>query len=211
MSKANLYNLSGSMVGDVELPDIFDNIPNEQLLAQYVRVYLANQRQGSRDTKDRSEVSGKAKKPYKQKGTGRARHGSLKAPSMKGGGVAHGPKPANFSLKMSKTMKKLALISAFSKQKDGIKILESAKVEEIKTKLIKNFLTKADIKGSSLFITLDKQDKLVLSSRNLLKTQVSTVTGLNPYLLLHSKTLIIEKSALERISQLKNLKTQSSK
>ena len=211
MSKVNIYNLSGEVKGEIELPEIFNSTPNEQLIAQYIRVFLANQRQGTRATKDRSQVRGNAKKPYKQKGTGRARHGSLKAPSMKGGGIAHGPHPANFSLKMSKMMKKNALISALAKQKDNIKVLESGDLEKTQTKLLKEFLKVTDIQESSLFVTHEKRSNLVLSSRNLSKTAVTTVTGLNPYLLLNSKTLIIEKDALITLSKLNEPKVKEVK
>ena len=206
MSDISIYNIKGESIDKMSLPAIFETEPNDQLMAQYVRVYLANQRQGTRDTKDRSEVNGKAKKPYKQKGTGHARHGSLKAPSMKGGGIAHGPKPYDFSLKMSKMMKKGALISALAKQKSSIKVLDSAKMEATKTKDVLNFLLKSESSNKVLFVTKEKQMNLVKSSRNLKNAKVSVVSDINAYMILNCETIVLEKDALSDLPQLKTVK-----
>ncbi|MEI7603748.1 MAG: 50S ribosomal protein L4 [bacterium] len=196
-TKVNVYNLKGDVTGSVNLPEIFEIEPNEDLLSQYVRVYLANQRQGTRDTKDRSEVSGKARKPWKQKGSGNARHGSRKAPSWRGGGVAHGPKPQNFSLKMSKSMKFSALISAYAKQKENCVILENADLEEVKTKSVSEFIKKAGFAKNVLFITADVQKNLVMSSRNISIVKVSNAAVINAYDLLKYRNIVIEKKVLE--------------
>lgn len=197
--KVNVYNLEGEVTGSITLPKVFETEANAQLLSQYVRVYLANNRQGTRDTKDRSEVSGKARKPYKQKGTGHARHGSLKAPSMKGGGIAHGPKPANFSLKMSKIMRKRALESAYGMKAEECIVLESADLTEAKTKNLVNFLDKAEIDNKVLFITSDVQKNLVLSARNIPGVEVKVWDKVNAYDVLNSGKVVLEKNVIESL------------
>lgn len=194
---AKIYNLTGEVVGNIDLPEIFEVTPNDQLLSQYVRVYLANQRHGTRDTKDRSDVSGRARKPYKQKGTGSARHGSRKAPSMRGGGVAHGPKPANFSLKMSKSMRTSALVSAYASQKDSVIILEDSTIKDVKTKTVTGFINKAKLVKSVLFITSVSNGNLVLSSRNIQNVKIITAANVSAYDVLKYRNIVVEKAVIE--------------
>jgi large subunit ribosomal protein L4 len=196
-TNVNVYNLNGEVIEKVDLPEIFDIVPNDILLSQYVRVYLANQRQGTRSTKDRSQVNGRAKKPHKQKGTGSARHGSRKAPSMRGGGVAHGPRPQNFSLKMSKTQRFNALVSAYAKRKENCYVLSDSNIEIAKTKTVVNFLDKVNLNNSTLFVTTGVQKNLVLSSRNVQKVSVVTAATVNPYELMKATNIVIEKSVLD--------------
>lgn len=201
MDTVKVYNLKGVSVGEVSLPELFDATPNNQVLAQYARVFLANQRQGTRSTKDRSEVRGHARKPYKQKGTGNARHGSKKAPSMRGGGIAHGPRPQNFSLKMAKSMRTNALISALAKQKPNCIALDSAEVAEIKTKTVQAFLTKTGLEGKVLFITGKTEKNFVKSARNLQQVNVSHIQVLNAFEVMNCKNIVLEKSAIEMLAE----------
>jgi large subunit ribosomal protein L4 len=206
-SSAKIYNIQGEKVGDIDLPAFFDETPNETVLSQYVRVYLANQRQGTRKTKDRSEVTGRAGKPYKQKGTGRARHGSMKAPSMRKGGVAHGPRPQNFSLKMPKVMKSKALLFSYAKKKDDCIILDSAKLDIIKTRKIQDFLDKTNLNDSVLFVVSGKDENFFKSTKNVPNVIVANVSNLNAYNILSSKNIVIEKNVLESMLEAKPKKS----
>lgn len=198
--QTKLYNLEGKDLGEITLPKLFEETPNDILLSQYVRVYLANNRQGTRKSKDRSEVRGKAGKPWKQKGTGRARHGSNKAPSMRGGGNAHAVQPQNFSLKLSKTMKGKALISAYASKKDDCIVLENPVMTEIKTKTLINFLDNVELNDTVLFIVENSDSNFVLSARNIPGVNVVNSALVNAYSILKANKIVIDKAILDTMN-----------
>lgn len=204
--KIDVYTQNGAKLKTkVDLNDaIFGVAPNEDLLAQYVRVYRANQRQGTSKTKTRGEVSGGGRKPWRQKGTGRARHGSIRSPLWRGGGTVHGPQPQDWSLKMPKKMRRQALFSALSKKflEDSFLVLNKIEIKEIKTKKLVGVLGKLPIKGKVL-IALDKMDEeLILSARNIPGLKTIQAKDLNAYEVLDTKTLIFLKSALKVLEEL---------
>ncbi len=205
---ADLYNLKSERVGKVELPDrVFKVRWIPDLVHQALRVQLANRRPVTAHAKDRSEVRGGGKKPWKQKGTGRARHGSIRSPIWKGGGVTHGPKKERkYELKINKKMKQRAIFSLLSKRfKDGeIKIVDSLAVIEAKTKsavmLLGGF---ADKKGkvNILLIPQESNKNIYASVRNLKSVQALGPKSLNVYDLLKHKIIVIDKSAIEVINK----------
>ncbi|MFO0703284.1 MAG: 50S ribosomal protein L4 [Patescibacteria group bacterium] len=180
---------------------------NPALVAQYVRVYLKNQRQGTASTKDRSEIVGTTKKMYKQKGTGNARHASAKAPIFVGGGVAGGPKPKDYFVKMNQKQKNAALASVLvSRIEEGSMMIlaEGAIKESAKTKDFVEILKKSEIKlGSKITIVVDaKEDQsIVKSSRNIKGVEIINSDNINPYVLLKGKTLLMSKNAFSKISK----------
>jgi len=200
-----VFDVDGKSVEEIELPKaIFAAKVNDKLLAQAVRVYLTNQRQGTVSTKTRGEVAGSTRKIYRQKGTGRARHGSIKAPIFVGGGVVFGPKPRDFSLKMPKKMKTKALIFALSYKfkNNQILIIDSLKKLANKTKAMIKTLTNLNLetkKGKLLTKTLliTKSPKLSLAGRNIQNLNFIPVNLLNPYLILANEKIIFTKEALE--------------
>ena len=202
------YTVEGVESGIVDLKDeLISYEPNKTLLAQYVRVFLANQREGNASSKTRAEVAGTTKKVYKQKGTGGARHGSKKAPIYKGGGVVGGPKPAEYRLQLSKKQRKGTLLSAISLQlrQGTISIVESNILTvPPKTKTITSFLQKTNTSNTNvLFILPDsKADGLIKSVRNIEKATITNMDSLNAYELLHAKHILVVAEAFEKMQQL---------
>jgi large subunit ribosomal protein L4 len=198
--KIAIYNQNGEKLkSQAELPDgIFGVEPNEDLLAQYVRVYRANQRQGTAKAKTRGEVSGGGRKPWRQKGTGRARHGSIRSPLWVGGGTVHGPQPKDWSLKIPKNMKRKALFSALSQKlkEEGILVLNKLELKGIKTKDLKEILDKLPIKDKVLLALDTVDEKIILSARNLTGVKTIPAKDLNAYEVLNTKTLILPKKSL---------------
>ena len=199
--KVDVYTQEGTKLKTkVELNDqIFGIKPNEDLMAQYVRVYRANQRQGTVKTKTRGEVRGGGRKPWRQKGTGRARHGSIRSPIWVGGGTVHGPQPRDWSLRMPTKMKRKALFSALSQKmkEGGILVLNRIELKGIKTKDLEGILNKLPIKDKIL-IALDKMDeKVILSARNLAGVKTIQAKDLNAYEALNTKTILFPKSSLK--------------
>jgi len=201
---AEVFDLLGKVVEKIELPkEIFGAKENPQLVAQAVRVYLANQRKGTLSTKSRGEVNISTRKIYRQKGTGRARHGAKSAPIFVGGGVAFGPKPRDFSLNFSKKMRKAALFAALStKQKEGeIKILKSLATIEPKTKNIEKVLGKMEFnskKRNILFITAkEKMGNAEKAIRNLKGVRVLKAHSINTYDVLNNQCIILAKESID--------------
>lgn len=178
--------------------DIFGLEPNEELLAQYVRVYRANQRQGTAKTKTRGEVSGGGRKPWQQKGTGRARHGSIRSPLWRGGGATHGPSPKDWSLTIPKKMRRQALFSALSKKlKEGsILVLNRLELKRVKTKDLIEVLGKLPVAKKGLIVLSRMDEKIILSARNLTDVRTIQAKDLNAYEVLNSQTLILLKESL---------------
>lgn len=202
-----VYSVDGKETGNLILPkEIFSVEASPKLLAQYVRVYLANHRQGTASTKTRGEVSGSTRKIYKQKGTGRARHGDIKAPVFIGGGVVGGPKPRDFSLKINKKQKKRSLFYSLTLKLKGNEILgisdEFFKLEP-KTKKIAGFLKTMRLEGKHVLFILPKMEKnnLILAARNLAKVHILDPKLLNAYDVLKSKIIFLNTEVLNVLKQ----------
>jgi len=207
MAEAILFLKDGKK-DKIDIKDsVFSLEINPVVISEVVRAYLLNQRKGTASTKTRAEVRGGGKKPWRQKGTGRARTGSLRNPIFRGGGIIFGPKPRNFSLKIPKKKKQLALKYAFSdfyKNKKMI-VVESLELEKIKTKQAIAFLKKLNIEaGKDKVIVLDKDVKKEnrLSFRNIPKLEILSLNNVNTYILLWADILILTKDALKRIEEL---------
>lgn len=200
--KSQVFDYKGVKVEDITLnDDIFGVKPKAELIADYVRVYLSNNRQGTSSTKTRAEVSGGGKKPWKQKGTGRARVGSTRNPLWRHGGISHGPKPKDWGLMMPKKMKKLATVMALSSKalSDNLKILSEINLKNSKTKEVKSILDALKLNGRTLIVTDIKDDSLLKSVSNLKNVDLSFVGVLNAYEILKSKNLVMLKSAVKSL------------
>ena len=199
-----LYNISGDKIGEVELNDaIFGQEVNACVMHEVVKNYLANQRQGTQSTKTRTEVSGGGIKPWRQKGTGRARQGSIRSPQWTGGGVALGPKPRSYIYSLNKKMKRLALKSALSSKAaaEEIIVVDAIKFDEIKTKQVANMLKALNVEGKALIVTPESDANVVLSARNIEKVNTTYASNLNTYEVLNSGKLVIAKDALGKIEE----------
>lgn len=204
---ASVYDLKGKVVGRVSLPSEIFNAPiNDKLMAQAVRVYLANQRQGTVSTKTRGEVKGSSRKIQRQKGTGKARHGSIRAPIFVGGGVVFGPRPRDFSMKLPKKMKRASLFSALSsKLKDGeIKVLSGLEKIEPKTKTVFKTLKNLELptKTKILLLTPDFDlDNVYKASRNIEGVKILRANMLNTYEVLDNKAILLMKASIEALKK----------
>ncbi len=204
MPKATLYNMSGSAIGEVNLSDsVFGAEVNKGVLHSAVVNYLANQRQGTQSTKTRTEVTGGGKKPFRQKGTGRARQGSTRAPQWIKGGVALGPKPRDYSYSLNKKVKKLALISALSEKasQNEIMVIDSLEMDAVKTKTIADMLKALGADEKALIVTKDKNENIYLSSRNIEGVSATFVGMMNVYEILNHDKFIIAKDAVEKLEE----------
>ncbi len=203
MPNAVLYNIQGEKLGEVELPAaVFGAEVNKSVLHDSVVNYLANQRQGTQSTKTRTEVKGGGKKPFRQKGTGRARQGSTRAPQWTKGGVALGPKPRDYSYNLNKKVKRLALVSALSaKAAEGeVAVVDALELSEVKTKSIAALLNAVGAK-KALVLTNEKNDNVYLSTRNIKGAKASFVGMLNVYDILNSDILVAGKDAVEKLGE----------
>ncbi len=204
MPKAAMYNMAGEKVGEYELSEaVFGIEPNEAVLHAAVKNTLANRRQGTQSTLTRAEVSGGGKKPWRQKGTGRARTGSTRAPNWTHGGVAFAPKPRDYSYSLNKKEKRLALKSALSVKasEESVIVIDGLKMEEIKTKVFQEFLQKIGVEGKALVITKDVDDAVMKSSRNIPGISTTIATILSPYEILNTRSLVVDRAALEKIEE----------
>jgi large subunit ribosomal protein L4 len=202
--KLDLLNMSGEVVGDIQLNDsVFGIEVNEKVLHEVVKNYLANQRQGTHSAKTRAEVRGGGRKPFKQKGTGRARQGTISAPHYVGGGIAFAPKPRDYSYTLPKKVKRLAMKSALSSkvQNNEMIILDDLKVEDAKTKSMVAVLSNVKAGRKVLILTDEKKDDVVRSSNNIAKVKSTFVGQLNVYDILNHGTLVATKSAIEKIEE----------
>jgi large subunit ribosomal protein L4 len=200
-----VYNQEGQEVGSIDLkPEVFEVEPNEAVVHQYVVNYLARQRAGNASTKTRREVHGGGRKPWRQKGTGRARAGTIRSPLWRGGGTVFGPKPRKYGSKMPKRMKRLALLSLFSDKArtERIKVLERIELDEIKTKEVVGILSRLDLADKKcLLLDESKNDKLVLSLRNLQKVKYSRAALANGYDIINADWLVFTKAGLEKVQE----------
>jgi len=204
MPKAAVLNMAGESVGEIELSDaIFGIEPNKIVLHTAVVNYLANQRQGTQSTLTRAEVAGGGRKPWKQKGTGHARQGSIRAPQWRHGGVALGPKPRDYSYTINRKVKKLALFSALSSkvQDNELLVLDSLTVDEFKTKAILSVLS-AIKSGKKVLIVMPAVDeKVIVSARNIPGVKTTIVGSLNVYDILNCDTFVVLKDAVTAIEE----------
>ena len=204
MAQFDVVDMNGKKVSTVELSDaVFGITPNEKAVHEAVVNFLANQRQGTQNTKIRKEVRGGGRKPWRQKGTGRARQGSTRSPQWTHGGIAFAPKPRTYSYVLNKKVKRLALKSVLSsKAQDGeIVVVDKIAMDEIKTKSFKNFLTAVNAEGKSVVVTPEVNDIVVKSARNIPGVVTSPAKLINVYDLLNAKTLVIDKDALAVIEE----------
>jgi large subunit ribosomal protein L4 len=204
MPKANLYQSSGSMAGQVDLPEsVFGLKVKNSHLHRGVVTYLSNQRLGTLSTKTRGDVSGGGKKPFKQKGTGQARQGSSRAVQYVGGGIAHGPKPRDFSLGLPKKMRRQALAESLSAKaaKGEVMVLDEIKFDAPKTKVASALLKGMGVSGKSVLLVLDKgQDAAVKSFRNLDGVKVILRENLNVYDVLRHEVLVLAKPVVASLA-----------
>lgn len=204
MPKALMYNMAGEQVGEYELSEaVFGIEPNKSVLHDSVKNHLANCRQGTQSALTKGEVSYTTRKPWRQKGTGRARAGYAGSPVWRHGGVAFAPKPRDYSYTLNKKVKRLALKSALSsKAAEGdILVIDGLKVDEIKTKAFKSFLDKLEVSGKAMVITEQVDEKVVRSARNIPGVTTTTATILSPYAILTTGKLIIDKAAAQKIEE----------
>jgi len=204
MPKVAVFNIDGQQVGDMELKDeVFGVQVNEPLLHQAVQVYLANQRQGTQSAKTRAEVRGGGRKPWRQKGTGRARHGSIRSPQWTGGGVVFAPKPRDYSQKLPKKMRRQAMLSALSLKAKGneIIVLDELKIEKPKTKLIDEMLKNLNVEKKALIVLKDSDQAVEKSVRNLPGAKMTLAGTLNVYDILKYDTFVITKQAVEAVEE----------
>ena len=208
MGKMNVINLNGEKVKDINLnKNVFDCEANEIVLKKAIDLQLASLRQGTQKTKSRAEVSGGGRKPYKQKGTGNARQGSIRAPHYRGGGVALSINPRSYTFKMNKKERALALRSALSlkAQEKKLVIVDSLGMSSLKTKDIKAMLNKLNITGKVLFVTSNDAENLYyMGSRNLNKVNVILAEELNVFDIVNSDILVIDEAAVAAIEEVLN-------
>ena len=204
MPTAKVFNMAGKEIGQIELSAaIFGVEPNKSVLHDSVKNHLANCRQGTQSALTKGEVDFTTKKPWRQKGTGRARAGYSGSPVWTHGGVAFAPKPRDYSYTLNKKVKRLALKSALSaKAADAeIVVIDGLKVEEIKTKAFKSFLTKIGVEGKALVVTENVDENVVKSARNIAGVSTTIATILSPYMILTSGKMIVDKAALAKIEE----------
>lgn len=205
MPKVALYDMSGAQIGEIELNDnVFGIEPNEAVLADFVKMQLANKRVGTASTKTRGEVSGSGRKPWRQKGTGRARVGSIRNPIWRGGGIVFGPKPRDYSYRLPKKVRRLAMRSALSaKVKDNnIIVVDKLVFDEPKTKKMVEVLKALNAGKKTLLVTLDSADSnVVKSARNIPGVKPLRADFINVYDLLKYETLLITKDAVAKVEE----------
>jgi large subunit ribosomal protein L4 len=204
MAELEVKNWKNEVVEKIELKDdIFSKPMNKHLLWHYVRVYLAHQRQGNASTKTRAEVSGSGRKLWRQKGTGRARIGSIRSPLWRHGGTVHGPKPRKYDLKINKKEKQEALKIALSQKlkENSLIVLDSLKLEKPKTKELVEKLNNFNLKKSVLLVDFSNNKELKLASRNLQKINCVFLDSLSAYDVLKHKNLFISKEAVNKLQE----------
>ncbi len=204
MAKVSLFNQTGASVGEIELNDkVFGIEPNESVLFEAIIAQRASLRQGNHKVKNRSEVAGGGRKPWKQKGTGRARQGSIRSPQWRGGGTVFGPVPRSYSYKLPKKVRRLALLSALSSKvrEESIVVLEGLAFDAPKTKEFAQVLANLSINKKALFVTADLDENVALSARNIPGITVVSATGINVLDLVGHDKLVMTKAAVEKVEE----------
>ena len=204
MPVTNVYNMQGEVTGEVTLSDaIFGIEPNTGAIHAVIKNHLANKRQGTQSTLTRGEVSGGGAKPFRQKGTGRARQGSTRVPHYTHGGVAFAPKPRDYSYTLNKKLKRVALKSALSLKaaEDSIIVVDEIKLDEIKTKNFIKFMDAVGVSGKALVVTPELNTNVILSARNIPGVTTTFATLLNTYDIMDARTFVVDKAALPAIEE----------
>lgn len=204
MAKVTMLDMSGKAVGDIELADeIFAIEPNEHAVHDTIKNYLANQRQGTQSAKNRGEVRGGGRKPFRQKGTGRHRQGSSTDPSQIGGGVVFAPKPRDYRYSIPKKVKRLALKSALSSKlkEDELIVIDSIKFEAPKTKDMIKMLDAVKAEKKALIVTSEKDENIIRSASNIKGIRTALVSTMNVYEIVNHYSLILTKDAAKKIEE----------
>ena len=204
MPNVAIYNISGAKVGEMELSEnIFGQELNVPAMHAYVKAYLANQRQGTQSTLTRTEVRGGGRKPWRQKGTGHARQGSIRAPQWTHGGVALGPKPRDYSYTLNKKVRRLAMKSALSSkvQNENLIVIDALNMDGFKTKTIVNMLKALNVDGKALIVTAEADQKVVKSAANIPGVKTAAVNTLKVYDILNHDKFIVVKNAVGKIEE----------
>lgn len=205
MSKVSVLSQTGSSVGEIELNDaIFGIEPNEAVLFETLVQQRASLRQGNHKVKNRSEVAGGGRKPWRQKGTGRARQGSIRSPQWRGGGVVFGPTPRSYAYKLPRKVRRLALLSALSSKarEENIIVLDALAFDAPKTKEFTEVLKALSIEKKALIVTADLDETVALSARNIPGISVVTASGINVLDIVAHEKLVITKAAVEKVEEL---------
>ena len=204
MPNVALYNISGKQVGEIELNEnIFGVDVNVEAMQQVVKMYLANQRQGTQSALTRAEVSGGGIKPWRQKGTGRARHGSIRSPQWKKGGIVFAPKPRSYRYTVPKKIKRIAMKSALSSKvnENSIVVIEELNFDAPKTKQVVSLLENLKIDSKTLIVLADNNENVVKSSRNIEGVKATFVNTLNVYDILKYDKFVITKDAVKKVEE----------
>ena len=204
MPEIKVLNMAGAEVGKMDLSDkVFGAEVKTSILHSAVRAYLMNQRQGTQSTLTRTEVSGGGKKPWRQKGSGRARQGSTRAPQWTHGGIAHGPKPREYGFSINKKVRRLAMKSALSSKvaAEEMVVLDSLQLDAIKTKDVVSVLSALEAGKKVLLVLPEKNDVIYRSARNIAGVKVALVSTLNVYDILNSDTMVVLKDAVAKIEE----------
>ena len=204
MPKIDVYDINGKKVKEVELKEeIFGIEPNEAVVHSVLVNFLANQRQGTQSTKTRSEVAGGGRKPWRQKGTGRARQGSIRAPHWVGGGIALGPKPRSYSYKLNKKERRLAIKSCLSSKviENELTVVDKFEFNEIKTKEVAKMLNNLKLEGKTLILLPEKNEIIQKSARNIKGVKTLSVNTINAYDLVNYKNLVVTLDTVKRLEE----------
>ena len=204
MAKISVFDMAGNSVAETELADaVFGITPNEAVMHAMVVNYLANQRQGTQSTLTRTEVRGGGRKPWRQKGTGHARQGSIRAPQWTHGGVALGPKPRDYRYALNKKVRRLAMKSALSTKvlDNNMIVLDALTVDAYKTKTIVAMLKALNVEGKALIVTADADSKVIKSAANIEGVKTAAVNTLNVYDILNYDKFIVSKDAVAKIEE----------
>ena len=204
MPTVDVYNLEGKKVSTVDLKEeVFGIEPNENIVHSVLANYLANQRQGTQSTKTRAEVRGGGRKPWRQKGTGRARQGSIRAPQWIKGGIALGPKPRKYSYRVNKKEKRLAIRSILSSKvlENNLVVLDKISFKDIKTKQMVNALAKNKVEGKALVMIAEKNENVEKSTRNIENVKVAVVNTINVFDLLKYNKLVLTLDTVKKIEE----------
>ena len=204
MPKVDVYDIKGKKVSDVELNEnVFGIEPNEAIVHEVLVNYLANQRQGTQSTKTRAEVRGGGRKPWRQKGTGRARQGSIRAPQWIKGGIALGPKPRSYSYRINKKEKQLAIKSLLSSKvlEKELTVVDKLELKEIKTKTMVKALADLKVEGKTLIVLADKNENVLMSSRNIEGVKTILLNNINVFDLLKYNNLVLPLETVKKIEE----------
>ena len=204
MLKTNVYDMSGKLVGEIELSEaVFGVTPNESVVHDVVKNHLANKRQGTQSALTRAEVSGGGRKPWRQKGTGRARQGSTRAPQWTHGGIVFAPKPRDYSYSLNKKSRRLALKSVLSAKvaEANLIVIDSIKMEAPKTSEFAKFLKAVGAEGKALVVTAAADQNVVKSGRNIPGCEITFANLINVYDVINANKLVVDKAALAKIEE----------